>query len=694
MNKRILAAAMAALPWTAFGAETLGGDTVLPTVPVQATRLGVEQAAAVNSLGTGDTAAALSAAPGYSSYSAGGVSSLPVLRGLADDRIKILIDGAESTSACGNHMNAPLSYIDASQVASARVVAGITPVSLGGDSIAGTIEINSAPPLFAGAEGQWIQGGNFAIYGRSIDNGLTAALGLHAANDRLSLSYDITQSQADSYKDGKGNKVPDTLYKSTNQSFTIAAQGGGNRWTFRAGQQDIPYQGFPNQYMDMTKNRSVFANFGYDGDFAWGNLEGKVYWRDTRHKMDFFTDEKPGSMPMDTHGRDLGYTIKASIDLKDGDVLRLGHEYHSYKLDDWWPPVFIAGSMMQMMWPETYVNINDGKRDRFVLFAEWEGKLDKHWSSLLGIRSETVKTDAGTVKSYNCGMMCMDDDMAAAAFNASDRSKRDNNLDLTALLNYAPSETASYEFGYARKTRSPNLYERYTWGRGEMAMAMIGWFGDGNGYVGNPDLKPEVAHTLSASLDWHDADRQRWNLKVTPFYTRVKDFIDVDYLGAGMMVREYQFANHDAHLYGVNANWRAPLWNAAGYGSGVLTGKLDWTRGKRDDGGDLYHIMPLNLTLGVEQQAGSWTHRAEIIAVARKDDVDLRRVENVTSGYSLVNLSTRYQVSTGLSLQAGIRNLLDRQYALPLGGYNLAVSGTTPLYGQGRSLDLGLNWKF
>ena len=82
------------------------------------------------------------------------------------------------------------------------------------------------------------------------------------------------------------------------------------------------------------------------------------------------------------------------------------------------------------------------------------------------------------------------------------------------------------EFGYAQKTRSPNLYERYAWSTGGMAMNMINMVGDGNGYVGNLDLKPEVAHTLSATADWHDAEQQNWGLKVTPYYTYVQDYIN------------------------------------------------------------------------------------------------------------------------------------------------------------------------
>ena len=48
-------------------------------------------------------------------------------------------------------MNPPLSYIDPSNVAAVKVFAGITPVSLGGDSIGGTIAVASAAPTFAAA---------------------------------------------------------------------------------------------------------------------------------------------------------------------------------------------------------------------------------------------------------------------------------------------------------------------------------------------------------------------------------------------------------------------------------------------------------------------------------------------------------------------------------------------------------------
>ena len=49
-----------------------------------------------------------------------------------------------------------------------------------------------------------------------------------------------------------------------------------------------------------------------------------------------------------------------------------------------------------------------------------------------------------------------------------------------------------------------------------MAALMNNFVGDGNGYLGDPALKPETAHTLSASFDWHAADRawEAWQRSV------------------------------------------------------------------------------------------------------------------------------------------------------------------------------------
>lgn len=72
-----------------------------------------------------DTAAFLDDVAGMSMYSGGGVSGLPFMRGFADDRLRIKIDGMDLISACANHMNPPLSYLSPSRVAEIQVYSGI-----------------------------------------------------------------------------------------------------------------------------------------------------------------------------------------------------------------------------------------------------------------------------------------------------------------------------------------------------------------------------------------------------------------------------------------------------------------------------------------------------------------------------------------------------------------------------------------
>ena len=139
-----LAALLASLPLAATAQQ----DTALQTITVTAqpasnTPPGASEAppGAIQAgrTASSDTASLLRYLPGVNLSGAGGVSSLPSVHGLADDRLRIQVDGMDLISACGNHMNPPLSYIDPTRVGSVRLFAGITPVSLGGASIGGTI---------------------------------------------------------------------------------------------------------------------------------------------------------------------------------------------------------------------------------------------------------------------------------------------------------------------------------------------------------------------------------------------------------------------------------------------------------------------------------------------------------------------------------------------------------------------------
>lgn len=138
---------------------------------------------------TNDTATLLDGVPGVSFYTGGGVSSLPVISGLADDRLKITVDGMSITSACPNHMNPALSYVDPAALNQINVYAGIVPVSQGGDSIGGAIAVKSAPPEFA-QSGQGIKAsGNVTAFHRSNGSVNGVSVQANAATEKFSIGY-------------------------------------------------------------------------------------------------------------------------------------------------------------------------------------------------------------------------------------------------------------------------------------------------------------------------------------------------------------------------------------------------------------------------------------------------------------------------------------------------------------------------
>jgi iron complex outermembrane receptor protein len=767
-----LAAMLAALP-TVVPAAAHAADQKLPTVVVTADKTVDKNAAAVAPAAvqtlapaTSDTASLLRDVPGVSLYGAGGVSSLPAIHGLADDRLRIQVDGMDLIASCPNHMNPALSYIDPTNVGMLAVHAGISPVSVGGDSIGGTIIAETPAPVFAAPGQASVFKGEAGTFYRSNGNGRGANLSATYATDVFNISYTGATAESDNYRAGGDFKnftatgrtghtlardeVGSTAYETRNHTLGVAFRGGNHLFEAKLGYQDLPYQLYPNQRMDMLDNEQTRLNLRYLGQFAWGSLEARAYHEKVDHFMDFGADKQytygsltdlnnpatkylVNGMPMYTRSTTNGLSVQGEINLSERDLLRVGGLLQTYRLDDWWPPApdCGVGNCIGGMAPLTFWNINNGERDRKALFGEWEAKWSPQWTSLLGLRVERVTTDTGDVSGYtdmslpganNMTMMGMKFGMMYAgssvgagpggrdAFNALDRKRADTNWDFTAMSSYHAGDTFDLRFGFARKTRSPNLYERYSWSSNTMALVMNNFVGDGNGYLGNPDLKPEVAHTLSVTGDWHSTDGE-YQFVATPYLTRVHDFIDAQRSYPGVAATNLtatnsfvrlQYANQEARLLGIDLSGKLPLAKTA-MGAFGLKGMLNYVQGKNtetDDG--LYNIMPLNAKLTLTHRYGNWDNALEVVGVKAKTDVSDVRNEIKTPGYSLVNLRGSYSWQT-VRVDFGIENLFDKHYYLPLGGAyvgqgtTMSITGTPwgiAVPGMGRSVYAGVNMKF
>jgi len=770
--RALILAVTAALPTIALSEDNPLLDEVVVTAPKAGAESAIgasgPDAASLATMrpSTSDAASLLRDTPGVSLYGAGGVSSLPAIHGLADDRLRIKVDGMDLIAACPNHMNPALSYLDPAQVGSLKVYAGISPVSLGGDSIGGSIIAETPAPVFAQPGGESLVQGEAGAFYRSNGNARGGNLAATYATDSFNISYTGAIAKSGNYDAGgdfknlifgtnpaadptftgrPGHTLPldevgSTAYDTRNHALGLAWRADNHLLEARLGFQDVPLQLYPNQRMDMLDNEAKRLNLRYLGDFDWGNLEARTYHEEVDHFMDFGADKKywylqgtpdydgspcggpsatcAAGMPMYTASENTGVVLKADLNLTEQDLLRIGTEYQRYRLDDWWPA---SGAGM---WPYTFWNLNDGERDRAALFGEWEKQRGPQWLTLAGLRYERVTMNAGDVHGYNLDSFPTNPAPAgpgnqtrdAASFNNADRRKTDNNWDMTVLARYTPDATRDIEFGYAHKTRSPNLYERYAWSTWQMAALMVNWTGDGNGYIGNLDLEPEKANTVSASFDWHAADR-RWEFKATPYYTRVSDYIDAIQWNATtnapsttLVTDQFtvlKFVNQSAQLYGIDLSGKLPLAKT-GAGEFGLNGLLSYTSGEnRDTGDELYNIMPLNARLTLTHRQRGWDNAAELVMVGEKDELSDMRNEIETGNYSLVNLRASHSWKQ-TRIDFGIENLFDRLYFHPLGGAYLGqgttmsastTAVTTPKWGtavpgMGRSIYAGVTVKF
>ncbi len=713
-----------------------------------------------------DTATLMTNVSGVAFQVGGAVSSIPVIRGLADNRINTLVDGVDAIPACPNHMNTPLSYVDPSSVKSVQVYKSYKPVSIGLNSIGGAIVASTGEPTFA-EEGKNLVTGNVGGFLQSNNSAYGANVSVTAATDWLSVNYTGSTSGADNYSAAKsfknaqvvsnganannpgssayvsGNEVASTAYKVTNQAASLALKADQHTVQFKYSWQDIPYEYYPNQRMDMLDNQQQRYNLQYWGGFDWGKMEAQAYYEQLNHYMNFSPYKTSTSMPMNTNSNTSGAKIKGDINIAQNSLLRTGAEWQRYFLNDYWPPSTAPnpGSMA----PNAFLNINGGVQQVASVFGEWEERFTQDVKSELGVRYSLINSSTGNVGSYKdsavgtsgssgsssttgyamgytgCGNPQTNANscnqlIEANAFNNGTKSRSFNDVDVVLTTSYKHSARQDMQLGLARQVRAPSLYELYSWSAWNMAAIMNNYVGDGNGYFGNPNLKPETAYTASAVYDLHTEERD-YAVKASPFYSYVNNYIDA-MQWSGNAVQGYQlptnspvrnqfvtlqYVNQNANLAGVDLDGQMPIAKTD-FGRFSAQGLFNWTYGKNlATGYGLYNVMPVNGKLNLTHQYGGWDNQLQFVAVANKNNfLSVERNEIPTPGYFLTNLKASYSWPM-VRVDAGINNVFNTMYYQPLGGAYVGQGATmgmnsvpwgTPVPGMGVAYYTAINVKF
>ncbi len=567
------------------------------------------------------------------------------LNGLSQDRVKIRIDGMEITPGCPNHMDPPMHYVNAQNIDKIAIAAGITSVVSGGDSIGGTVTINTIAPQFS-ANGNMDLSGQFDARYLGANDGYDVSLSTNIGFEKIAFRINANANKGDDLK-YSGGVAALTRYKSSKIGLDSEFQIGDTQWGLGIAKQWSRDVGTPALGMDMAIDDAQSIKLGFVRDLEIGRLSGRVFSHQIDHIMDNnkLRTATPANMRMiaPAESDDLGFAL--GLDMAVGSAnLKIGTDGHYNKFDVYQES--LSNGMKRDMF-------NDGTRDRIGLYAEYDNKIGEKLRLVLGARFETLETDMGPIQ-Y---VMMMTENAAKDAFNSANKFRRDYNFDFTLATSYALSQNLKFELGLAQKTRSPSLVERYLW-----SPSSTYGLADGRNYLGNLDLKPEISRQIALSSKIRFGALQ---IEPSIYFNRIDDYIQgVAVSTASDAVLKFQ--NIKAEIYGLNADFDYQLSEKAS-----IYGNISYARGEDKTYGDnLYRIAPLRGTIGMEFAAFGLKNLFEIKASAKQDKTAKYNNELKTDGWAIANFKSRYEFNENFGVNFGVENLFDEYYAEHLSGIN------------------------
>ena len=618
----------------------------------------------------------------------GSLAGIAQYRGMFGPRVNIDMDGMNVGNACSNNMDAPLHYLPRTFVEQVEVIRGIAPVSSGLDTIGGTVIARTRGAEFGDSD-PFEFSGSVSGGAQSVDDGYSLSTDLRLASARHRLRAAASREDGSNRSFGSGTIRP-TRYERTAFDLGYAHQAGGHEFSVDYRRNDTDDAGTPALPMDDIYSDADLLRGAYAGHLGDAHVEARLYWNGIDHLMSNYRMRRPvpGRRRDNVSEADtIGWHFRMALPFGDGEV-RVGSDGNLFDYD---------ANISSPDNPNFFVrHFNDVKRDRWGLFAEYELTDAGPWSVETGVRWTRVDMDAGQVDALPARMM-PPVGMLRDAFNAADRSRHDDNIDAALVAVYRFDDALAVEAGVARKTRSPTHQERYLW----LPLESTGGLSDGNLYIGDVDLDPETAWQFELGVEWHDG---RLRLAPRAFYHRVDDYIQgVPATNpAAIMVATMngdptplQYGNVDAELWGVDVEWAVPI--AGGW---QLQGIMSWVRGQRRDiDDDLFRIAPFNALVDLSYQRDRWSITLEGEVYAEQNKVSFTNDETASDGYGLLNLYGQYALpSTGLTLSAGVENLLDKTYLPHLNGINrvaesdVAVGARLP--GDGINAFVQVGWQF
>lgn len=610
--------------------------------------------------------------PGGARIGNGELSGQMQYRGLFGERLNLRVDGQRFASGGPNLMDPVFHYAPAPLVAAVVIDRGVSPVSAG-PGLAGGADAVFKRVDYA-QEGETRFGYDVTVGGRTVNDSLSTGGVVGLASDSWRVNFLGAWEEGEDTQFGDG-VIGGTAFERGVYGLSAGAKTDLGELTVDLRRQNTGPSGNPPFPMDIQYFDTDFARLGYGKDFGDVRLEASVHYTDVAHLMDNFS-LRLAPMPMmqratfadaTTRGGELSVSFPAL-----GGDLELGIDGEQIEHD-----VTITNPNNTDFFVTPFPSV---EIDRFGGFAEWSGTLGAV-NAQLGLRVDRNGYDAGDATLGPA--LPVGPRMLAAAFNDAERSGDDTTVDAVARFWTPERNGLSWRATLAHKQQIPGYIQRFGW----LPINASGGLADGNIYVGDLTLDPETAWIAEVGFDYASAKAY---LRPTFFLRQIDDYIQGVPFDATVGVADtpvemiasmngdptpLRWDNVDARLYGFDVDggydFEGPL---------RLDGVFSFVRGERVDIDDnLYRVATPNLTVGLTWEADVWSATFETRAVADQDEVSLTNSEQATDGYVVLSAYGQWDIREGVTLSAGVENLLDEVYQDHLAGYNRNGFGDVPV---------------
>lgn len=601
--------------------------------------------------GLGDT---LDARPGISTTFFGAGASRPIIRGLGEDRVRVLENGVgaiDASTASPDHA-VTADGLDAERI---EVLRGAAALAYGGNAIGGVVNvIDESIPTHAQD--------TFTIRGlagySSVDDGRQGAASVAGGTGPFAFRLTAAGRDTDSYDTPVGE-----AYNSWTTLSTLA--GGGSLsgdWGY-AGvaikRTDDDYgllpeaEGEPGGHIELNQTREeARGDLRVDlGPFS--RLDFAAQHSDYDH-TEFEGDGEAGTRfesdgwegRIEAHHRSDGLEGAIGLQLSDVDFAAFGEE--------------------------GFITPTNTRNTGFFVVERWD---TGSWGLEGGARVEHV-----TIDNQTFGENEFDNTSASAGIffrpaldwfvgaTAAHTERAPTQIELFADGPHLATE--SYERGDPtlgrEKALSFEVSTRYTTDERSFELNLF-----------RMDFDDYIALSDTGGFWWNDEDAAMSGFADSEDDPSIPMEADV--------LPVFAFAAQDATFTGGEVSARTRLFDAGGF---TVSGDaaLDLVRAEFDAGGHPPRIPPRTFTLGVEAENERWTSRIEAVDTAKQNRLDLN--ETPTDGFTFVNASLAFRPfgdARDVTLRLDGRNLTDelgRVHAsflkdeLALPGRNIRVTVT------------------